>query len=110
MKLIGQPDFLLIHFKRFRNASGDHWDKLDNESDPFSTVAIANQNDERVTYAPICSVEHRGGSATSGHYVCHVFKDDAWYTCNDTTVTPLAPADRTPTKAAYLILLQRRHE
>jgi len=49
-------------------------------------------------------LSHMGNSTSSGHYVCHIRRGDAWYLFNDTKV---ARSEAPPTDLGYMYLYRR---
>ena len=41
-----------------------------------------------INFLTIGFITHVGDSALSGHYMCHILKDNEWFCCNDSSVTP----------------------
>ena len=49
-------------------------------------------------------ISHMGTSTSSGHYVCHILKDDRWVIYNDEKV---ALSEKPPITLGYLYLYER---
>ena len=48
-------------------------------------------------------ISHIGGSAQTGHYICHILKDGEWVIFNDRKV---AKSKQPPRQMAYLYLYE----
>ena len=109
LRLIELPDFIVIHFKLFQTINTGNnvvLQKINFMSEVFRSVEIRSQNDN-ANYKVVASIEHRGEELQSGHYVCHILKNDIWFTCNDNLITALKRGDQSPSQNAYLMLLSK---
>ena len=82
LRLIELPDFIVIHFKLFQTINTGNnvvLQKINFMSEVFRSVEIRSQNDH-ANYKVVASIEHRGEELQSGHYVCHILKNDIWFT------------------------------
>jgi uncharacterized UBP type Zn finger protein len=107
------PPTVMIQVKRFRcgckliEPLQFPVDRLDLR--PFLTPTVKSQSRKRKQteswegnalgmYQLAALIEHKGESATSGHYVAYVRQHNAdgqtvWHACNDSHVTEVRPAD-----------------
>lgn len=60
--------------------------------------------DGSAKYKLVAFISHMGPSSHSGHYVCHIFKDDKWIIFNDNKV---AISQNPPKDLGYLYLYKR---
>ena len=112
IKLIGQPNYIIIQLKRFsviKTRDGTVPQKIVNESEPFSFVDI-NTSQGTKRYEVIATIEHTGKDSKHGHYISYILNKGTWFLCNDTEINPLAKNDKTPTKKSYILLLKKAIE
>ena len=64
-----------------------------------------NLRDGPSQYSLVGFISHMGSNANSGHYVCHLLKDEKWIIFNDEKV---ALSEKPPKELAYIFLLKRR--
>ena len=107
--MIELPNFIVIHFKLFKSINTGNQiilQKINVISEAFRSVEITSENGN-ANYKTVACIEHRGEELQSGHYICHILKNNIWYTCNDNQITTLKRGDQSPTQKAYLMLLQK---
>ncbi|UKK00224.2 ubiquitinyl hydrolase 1 [Theileria orientalis] len=64
----------------------------------------SSTGDSEVGYQLVGFVTHVGNSINSGHYICHLKKDDDWYAFNDSKINKCA---NVPVQNGYIYLFQR---
>eukprot|EP01113_Clastostelium_recurvatum_P024319 TRINITY_DN2903_c0_g1_i1.p1 TRINITY_DN2903_c0_g1~~TRINITY_DN2903_c0_g1_i1.p1 ORF type:complete len:823 (+),score=301.92 TRINITY_DN2903_c0_g1_i1:23-2470(+) len=84
----------------------DELDTMDAESTSSAPAPSSSQgtHDGPGRYTLFGMVSHIGSSTTSGHYVCHVRKDDKWVLFNDREV---ALSEAPPKEMAYIYFYRR---
>lgn len=83
-----------------------HGDSMDLEEDESSNPVAPKELDDGVGHYELKAfVTHIGSSTISGHYVCHIKKDDTWILYNDEDV---AVSSEVPREMAYLYLYKRK--
>lgn len=106
------PKVLIIHLKRF-SFSRSWRDKIDtlvefpvDSLDMSQYVLNPEQKKSKQIYNLIGVANHFGGLG-GGHYTAYAknFVQDAWYTFDDSTVTPINPSS-VVTKSAYVLFYQ----
>ena len=60
-------------------------------------------------YEVVATIEHLGNKMKSGHYISYIKRNDNWFHCNDTNITPLVNIT-SPTKNYFIILLKKAIE
>ena len=81
--------------------------KITDESEPFSNVDIYTPQGLQ-KYEVIATIEHKGATLESGHYICYIKQNNDWYVCDDTHIGKITNDNDAPTKSAYMILLKKQ--
>ena len=108
IKLSSSCKNIIIQFKRFL-VTGNRTRKNNKETEPFSFVDIETLEGIK-RYEVVATIEHIGKEMKSGHYISYIKRNNNWFLCDDTKITPLANDNTSPTKNSYIILLKEAIE
>ncbi|KAK1934711.1 putative ubiquitin carboxyl-terminal hydrolase [Babesia divergens] len=67
-------------------------------------LSSKNGTTKRATYRPVGIISHIGSNINTGHYVCHINRNNQWYTFNDSKVLR---SDSISAANGYIYLLKR---
>jgi len=83
-----------------------HAEEMDAEQPTDAAAAETNAMDveDASRYRLVAFISHIGGSTATGHYVCHIKKDNRWVIFNDEKV---AISEDTPKDMGYLYFFER---
>ena len=102
--LLTPPNFIVIQLKRF-TPFGRGYRKNNAEAVPFPSVPIDTAQGT-FAYNVLAVIHHLGNTLSSGHYVAYLHKENNWFYCNDSRITPLDGDSNQPTRHGYLLLLK----